>query len=1046
MSAPRRTPFVALTLSAFASAQADFVNFETPHVHPLELASDGRWLFAVNTPDGRLEAFDLANGGLSRAFDVPVGVDPVSVRAKDPNEVWVVNHVSDSISVIDLARRRVRATLSTDDEPTDVVFAGSPLRAFVSCSQANTVLVFDPADLTTPPQKLAIDGEDPRALAVSLDGTKVYAAIFESQNDTTVLGGGIDPSLGTIAFPPNVVSDPAGPYGGQNPPPNLGASFQPPLASGLPAPKPMSLIVRKDAQGRWLDDNGGDWTSFVTGPNASLSGRPVGWDMVDHDVAVIDVATLGVSYVRGLMNTCMSLGVHPTSGELFVIGTDATNQIRFEPNLQGRFLRVLAARVTDDGSSGGSQAATLVDLNPHLDYAVPTLPQSQRDLSVGDPRSIAWTSDGARGFVAGMGSNTVIAVDSTGQRVGSSAPIEVGEGPTGVVVDETRGVAYVLAKFESAISVVSLRSEREVQRVPFHDASPAAIKLGRKHLYDTRKNSGLGQISCASCHVDSRTDHLVWDLGDPSGAVKPLTGQNVGAGIPGIGVGAVPHHPMKGPMSTQTLQDIVGHEPLHWRGDRDGLEEFNGAFIGLQGDDTNLTPSEMQEFENFLATIAIPPNPFRNLDNTLPANLPLPGHFTTGRFAPAGQPLPAGNPQRGLVLYRPPSLLDGGNLACATCHTLPTGMGTDMKKSSLFGPFQPIPPGPNGEHHSMLVTVDGTTNVVMKTPQLRTAYEKVGCDMTQTKNRFGSGFLHDGSVDSLARFVAEPAFNVASDQDVADLVAFMLCLSGSELPMGATNKTLEPPGMLSKDAHAAVGRQATILDAASATPAELAAVDAVLALAQSGKVGLVAHVRVGGVGRGFAFDANAQRFQADRANETKTAAELLALASAPNTLVYTVVPKGSELRLGVDRDRDGTFDRDELDLATDPADPLSVPGGCASTAPTTPAKLVAAQTLNGRVELGWFDLATNETGYRVERRVGGVGAFQLLAVLGAGENSFLDVGAGCDQDLEYRVSAFNCASGSGFAAVTVKATCAPLAKSAGAEPPLVIPPRPRASH
>ena len=34
---------------------------------------------------------------------------------------------------------------------------------------------------------------------------------------------------------------------------------------------------------------------------------------------------------------------------------------------------------------------------------------------------------------------------------------------------------------------------------------------------------------------------------------------------------------MKGPMTTQTMIDIIGHEPHHWRGDRDGLEEFADA-------------------------------------------------------------------------------------------------------------------------------------------------------------------------------------------------------------------------------------------------------------------------------------------------------------------------------------------------------------------------------------------------------------------------------------------------------------------------------------
>ncbi|MCE9594222.1 MAG: hypothetical protein K8S98_08510 [Planctomycetes bacterium] len=1048
MSLSSHALFVASSLLAStASAQADFVNWETPHVHPLELSTDGRWLFAVNTPDGRLEAFDVSGAGPVRAFDVPVGVDPVTVRARSATELWVVNHLSDSISIVDLARKRVVATLATDDEPTDVVFAGSPKRAFVSCSQANTVLVFDPTNLALAPTRVPIDGEDPRAMTVSLDGSKVYVAIFESGNRSTVLGGGIDPTLSALAFPPNIVADPAGPYAGQNPPPNFGALFNPPIASGLPTPPPVSLIVKQDAQGRWMDDNGADWTNFVSGPNAAASGRPIGWELTDHDVAVIDAQTLATSYVRGLMNLCMGIATQPQTGEIVVVGTDGTNEVRFEPMVQGRFLRVLSARITDDGVASGTPAATVVDLNPHLDYSQPTILQSQRDLSVGDPRAIAWTKDGAKGFVAGMGSNDLVVVDASGARASSSSPIQVGEGPTGLAVDDARGVVYVLDKFESAISVVSLRSEREVERIPFHDASPVAVRVGRKHLYDTHKNSGLGQIACASCHADARTDHLVWELGDPSGATKATAGQNLGAGIPLIGAGAVPFHPMKGPMSTQTLQDIITHEPLHWRGDRNGIEEFNGAFIGLQGDDNNLSVAEMQEFEDFLASIAIPPNPYRNFDNTLPTSLALPGQHTTGRFGPAGLPLPVGNPQKGLGLYRPPKLLDGGALACATCHTLPTGMGTDMKKPNLFAPFAPITVGPNGEHHSMLVTVDGTTNTVVKVPQLRTAYEKVGCDLTQPSTHFGSGFLHDGSVDSLARFVAEPAFNVASDQEVADLVAFLMCFSGSDLPMGATNKVLEPPGTLSQDTHAAVGKQATVQDGAAVDPTTLGLLNQMLALAQSNRVGLIVDGRVAGVMRGFAFDSVAGRFQADRSGESYTFAELVALAAPKSELTFTVVPKGSETRLGLDRDRDGVFDRDELDQATDPANAASVAATCAKFAPSTPARLIALVRTPIRIELGWIDLATAEDGYRIERAPSGTGAFQTLAVVAADQHTYLDSTGSCDQDFDYRVTAFNCAGSSGFAAVTSKATCgAPDAKFAKLEPPLVIPPRPATSH
>jgi hypothetical protein len=89
---------------------------------------------------------------------------------------------------------------SHDDEPADVVFAGSPERAFVSCSQANTVLVFDLANLA-PRRRGSRSSARIRARWRSAPtGTRVYAAIFESGNRSTVLGGG--PVTGTSASRP----------------------------------------------------------------------------------------------------------------------------------------------------------------------------------------------------------------------------------------------------------------------------------------------------------------------------------------------------------------------------------------------------------------------------------------------------------------------------------------------------------------------------------------------------------------------------------------------------------------------------------------------------------------------------------------------------------------------------------------------------------------------------------------------------------------------------------------------------------------------------
>jgi hypothetical protein len=415
--------------------------------------------------------------------------------------------------------------------------------------------------------------------------------------------------------------------------------------------------------------------------------------------------------------------------------------------------------------------------------------------------------------------------------------------------------------------------------------------------------------------VDARFDRLAWDLGDPQGAPKPLAGLNLGAGIPGLFPGTTtpafaPFHPMKGPMTTQTLQGIIGVEPHHWRGDRLGLEEFNPAFVGLLGDTVQLTPAEMQEFENMIGTITFPPNPFRNFDNTLSTSMPLPGHFTTGRFGPAGQPLPAGSAVAGLALYRDGvRRLDGGAFACVTCHTLPTGAGTDTTFSA--GQFQPIAPGPQGQRHIQVVSVDGSTNITIKTPHLRNVYEKTGFNMTQLSNTSGFGVLHDGSVDSLERFVNEPVFTTASDQETANLVAFLLSFAGSDLPQGSPTNILEPPGPPSQDTHAAVGHQTTLINEASAPPAQLTLITSMIGLAQQQKTGLIVKGRVNGLPRGYAYVSASSNFQADRAGEVYSVAALRALDQAGGELTYTVVPKNTQGRTGIDRDNDGVLDGDE---------------------------------------------------------------------------------------------------------------------------------------
>ena len=223
----------ALASSALGQTSA-FVNFESPQVHPIDITPDGTTLLAVNTADGQLEVFDLVGGLPVRRGSVQVGVDPVSVRARNNAEAWVVNQISDSLSVVDLATMRVTRTILIGDEPADIVFTAKPAKAFVSLAIDAKLISFDPNLASPTLTTTAILGAQPRALATSPDSTKIYLAMFESGNNT-------------VMVPPNVVSNAAGPYAGVNPPPNSGTTFDPPRAAGQANPPAVGHIVRKNA-------------------------------------------------------------------------------------------------------------------------------------------------------------------------------------------------------------------------------------------------------------------------------------------------------------------------------------------------------------------------------------------------------------------------------------------------------------------------------------------------------------------------------------------------------------------------------------------------------------------------------------------------------------------------------------------------------------------------------------------------------------------------------------------------------------------------------
>src|SRR5436190_21713742 len=161
---------IICAVGALTAHAQTFVNFEAKQTAPVRLSPDGSRLFAVNTPDNRLSVFDVSNPQNPILIaEIPVGIEPVSVNPVSNDEAWVVNEVSDSVSIVSVSAHVVTDTLYVKDEPADVMFANG--RAFVSCARNNQIAVFDAATHIAV-TNIPVFGENPRSLCVNSNGTR----------------------------------------------------------------------------------------------------------------------------------------------------------------------------------------------------------------------------------------------------------------------------------------------------------------------------------------------------------------------------------------------------------------------------------------------------------------------------------------------------------------------------------------------------------------------------------------------------------------------------------------------------------------------------------------------------------------------------------------------------------------------------------------------------------------------------------------------------------------------------------------------------------
>lgn len=829
-----------------ASSPSDgFTNFETEPVQPLALSDDGRYLYALNTADDRLEIFDTGGESLRSVGETTVGLRPVAI-ALSGGEAWVVNHLSDSVSVVDIrdpTQPRVIRTLQVGDEPRGIAVSGPKRdRIFIATARRDETLtagigraqvwVFSTENLSAPPKIITLFGSKPRALAASADGRFVYVAIFLSGNGTTTVSGEDALRLGKAKH----------------------LQFEKFIFSGVPK---QGAIVRRTERA-WRDFDDRDWTAAVP------------FELPDYDVFVLDAAAdepRVVETFSGVGTVLFNLAVQPGSGEIWVTNTEAINFVPLEPPLQGKFADNRVTRILPREPK--ANRARPVDLNRHIDRSVRAVADSERELSLAQPLEIVFSPDGKQAYVAAFGSRKVGVLDGAGNVIDR---IKVGFGPGGLALDAKRQRLYVLNHLDATISVIDLGQRLSVATMRLrHDPTPPPVRAGRPFFYDGALTSRYGDLSCATCHVFSDVDGLAWDLGDPAGTQidYPVKLRNGGLGEPRQAL-----HPLKGPMTTQSLRGLTNTAPFHWRGDRFGMPydpggdiasftDFNPAFVNLMGRSNEIPDSAMEAFARFVFTIRYPPNPIQRLDRSMD-----------------------GEQKAGFDFFTGPFFSDAGEQNCASCHKLPLGT-------------------------NRLVNFEGfQIGRDMKTPHLRNLYDKIGRFNVAGPQVSGFSFLHDGTVDSVVSFLRFEVFffpgKTEAEKDVIrrQLHHYIMTFDTGMAPL--------------------VGRQLTVSGEVSGGDRHM--LDLFTTRAAAGDCDLIARAWDGKVQRGWLL--RNQVFYSDRgADAPLVLGDLLdRYRRAVEPVTFTCVPPGDGRRSAIDRDLDGHLDGDEIVAGSDRANSRSVPG------------------------------------------------------------------------------------------------------------------------
>ena len=492
--------------------------FASPHASPVVVHNGN--VFVANTPADTLDVIDAETKKVRAR--VNVGIDPVSVAVRpDGKEIWVSNHVSDSVSVIDNDSEnptylQVVATVqafnaetkaTSFDEPIGIAFAGNE-KAYVALSSENQIAVVDVA-LREVTKRLRIPAQDPRSIAVH--GDRLFVIPFESNNKTQLSGGAKDDIDGDL--------------------------------------------VTFDAWEHSIRVNNvlslGHVTDIVKHP-----------DVPDHDLFVFDTNTDELVETIDTLGTLLYGLTVDSNGKVYIAQADARNDANGRAGTKKHGMKEMENRaflnqitkVAFDGST--AQKAEFIDLEP----LPPQHPE--KGMALATPYAIQVSDDDSTLVATAAGSDKLFTVDAQSGKVLGRVP--VGAVPRGVALENTKegkpARAWVYNAVANTVSLIDLSdtaSPKVAGFVKLEDPTNRQVKLGRTWFNDADASS-TGTFSCESCHPDNNVDQLLWVLQTPI-----VTGGN-----------------QIMPRSTMPIRGLRDTAPFHWDGVLgDPYGGINGASI-----------------------------------------------------------------------------------------------------------------------------------------------------------------------------------------------------------------------------------------------------------------------------------------------------------------------------------------------------------------------------------------------------------------------------------------------------------------------------------